>query len=172
MEPKIVGPLTLKQFAFIAAPFLISFFLFFVLNRFVWFIMAFILAVFAILFAFVKVSGRPFWKISLYALTFFWQPKLLLWKRAVIQERIEIPAPVAVKAVAEKRSALKSVSLGVSGKIAGVSKLWQDLTTTKNPIPKREKSVPKKTISDIKEQYMVFKKMSGEREVAKRIDYR
>lgn len=172
VESKIVGPLTLKQFAFLAVPGLIAFFLFFVLSRFIWIIVAIILAGAAISFAFIKIGGRPMYLITLYALKFFWQPKLYLWKRALIQENISIPAPVAAQKVVEKRNALKSATSGISGSIASVSKLWQDLTTSKNPIPKREKVVPQKSISDIKEQFMVFKKISGEKEIAKRVDYR
>jgi len=88
----------------------------------------------------------------------------------VVQEEIAIPSPAGgLSAVSAKRNALKSAATGVYG---SVTKLWQNLTTTKNPIPKREKAVPKKSISEIKEQYMVFRKVSGEREVAKRVDYR
>ncbi|KKS82758.1 MAG: hypothetical protein UV58_C0005G0012 [Candidatus Wolfebacteria bacterium GW2011_GWC1_43_10] len=170
VESKIVGPLTLKQFGLIAVPSLASFFLFFVLARFLWVIVAFILVMAGVLFAFIKIGGRPLYLITIYAFQFLWKPKLYLWRRAVVQEEIAIPSPAGgLSAVSAKRNALKSAATGVYG---SVTKLWQNLTTTKNPIPKREKAVPKKSISEIKEQYMVFRKVSGEREVAKRVDYR
>ena len=46
------------------------------------------------------------------------------------------------------------------------------MTTTKNPIPKREKILPKAMLQEVQEQYQVFRKLSGEREIAKRVDFR
>jgi hypothetical protein len=169
IESKIVGPLTLKQFGFIAAPALISFFLFFTLNTVIWIIITAILMIAGAAFAFVKINGRPLFVVTIHAITFFWQPKTYIWKRPVIKEVIEVPTVSAKRATIEaKRSALQSALQSISG----ISKLFLDLTTTKNPIPKREKVVPKKTISEIKEQYQVFRKISGEQQVAKRVDYR
>lgn len=168
VESKIVGPLTLKQFAFVAIPALIAFFLFFVLNTFVWVIIAFPLVLAGVLFAFVKVGGRHFYQIVFLAIKFFWQPKNYFWKRPVVQEVLSIPSAT----LEAKRSALSGVVSGISGGLGGLSKLWQDLTTTKNPIPKREKVVPKKSVAEIKDQYSVFRRISGEKQVARRVDYR
>jgi len=165
VESKIVGPLTLKQFAFIAVPGLISFFLFFILARFIWVIVSFVLIVTGILFAFIKINGRPLYLLTFYAFQFFWKPKVYLWKRAIVEQEIVVPTAV----VNAQRNSLKDRAAGI---YSSVSKLWQNLTTSKNPIPQREKSVPKKSIAEIKEQYMVFRKLTGEREVAKRVDYR
>lgn len=167
LESKIVGPLTLKQFAFVAAPALISFFLFFVLNTAIWVILTIILVVSGVAFAFIKLNGRPLYVIAFLGLKYFWQPKMFLWKRPVIKETIAIPE-VKKQTVEAKRSALGMASAGLTQ----VSKLWQDLTTTKNPIPKREKTIPKKSIAEIQEQYQVFRRMSGEKQVARRVDYR
>lgn len=49
-----------------------------------------------------------------------------------------------------------------------VNKLSMDLATTKNPIPQREKSVPVAVI----EKLSIFRKSSGERVAAKRVDFR
>lgn len=166
LESKIVGPLTLKQFAFLAAPALVSFFLFFVLNTVVWVPLAVILMASGAAFALIKMNGRPLYIIALLGAKFFWQPKMFLWKRPVVRETIAIPQ--VKRSIEEKRSALGFASAGLSQ----VTKLWQDLTTTKNPIPKREKVIPKKSISEIKEQYQVFRRISGEQQVARRVDYR
>jgi len=49
----------------------------------------------------------------------------------------------------------------------------QDLTTRKTPIPKREKVIRlpgwEKTP---KERFQLFRKLSGEKEIARRVDYR
>jgi hypothetical protein len=162
IESKIVGPLTIRQFAIIAVPALLAFALFFVLNIFFWVPIAVVLVSLAVSFAFVKIGGRPLYKIAVYALKFFWQPKLYLWKPAVVTEKIVIPE------IERKRFELKTLIPDFSK----VNKLWQDMTTTKNPIPKREKILPQNTLGEIKEQYQVFRKLSGEREIAKRVDFR
>ncbi len=102
--------------------------------------------------------------MAIHAVTFFWQPKTFFWKRPLVQEVVNVPTAT----VEAKRSALQTALQGISG----ISKLFQDLTTTKNPIPKREKVVPKKTITEIREQYQVFRRVSGEQQVARRVDYR
>lgn len=166
LESKVVGPLTLKQFGFIAVPALVCFFLFFILNTFLWILIVVILMSAGMAFAFIKISGRPLYKLALLGTVYFWQPKLFLWRQPVVEEIIEIPE--RKEDVKEKRSALQYAAAGVGQ----VSKLWQDLTTRKTPIPKREKVVQKRPVSEIKEQYQVFKKITGERQVAKRVDYR
>lgn len=166
LESKIVGPLTLKQFGFVAAPALMCFFLFFVLSMGVWIVVTIILASVGISFAFIKINGRPLYVLAFLSFKFFWRPKLYLWKRPVTEEVMNIPEPR--KSVEAKRNSLKSAMGGLSS----VGKLWQDLTTRKTPIPKREKTVPRHSISEIKEQYQVFRRITGEKEVARRVDYR
>ena len=167
LESKIVGPLTLRQFAFIAAPALVSFFLFFALNTVIWVMLTVILVVAGAAFAFIKINSRPLYALAFLSVKFFWQPKMFLWKRPIVKEAIVIPE-VKRQTVEAKRSALGIAASGLTQ----VSKLWQDLTTTKNPIPKREKAIPKKSITEIQEQYQVFRRMSGEKQVARRVDYR
>ena len=161
-ESKIVGPLTLKQFAFIAIPALMCFFLFFVLNFVVWILVAIVFLSAGAAFAFIKIGGRPLYMIVLYGVKFFWEPKLFLWQRPIVHETVALPS------IEHRRQNLKDIVPDFSK----VGKLFQDLTTSKNPIPKREKTPPKKSIEEIKEQYQVFRKITGEQEVARRVDYR
>lgn len=162
VESKIVGPLTIKQFAFVAIPSLLAFALFFVLNIVFWVPLAVVLVGLGVSFAFIKIGGRPLYSIALYGLKFFWQPKLYLWKPAIFEEKIVIPE------IQRKRFELKQLIPDFSK----VNKLWQEMTTTKNPIPKREKILPKNTLGEVQEQYQVFRKLSGEREIARRVDFR
>ncbi len=166
LESKVVGPLTLKQFAFIAAPALVCFFLFFTLTTFLWVLVVVVFMSVGLAFAFIKINGRPLYVLAFLAVQYFWKPKLFLWRRPVVEEIIEIPG--VREDVKAKRSSFKLAAVGISQ----VNKLWQELTTRKTPIPKREKRIPERRVKEIKEQYQVFKKITGEREVAKRIDYR
>ncbi len=153
IESKIVGPLTLRQFMFIAIPSLISFFLFFVVKIFIWVIITILFVSSGASLAFIKINGVKFYKVVLNAIKYFWEPKLFLWRMPVTQEVIEIPS---VEDFKRRRSALQVASSGISS----LTKLWQDITTTKNPIPKREKRIPKRPIEEIQEQYEVFKRIT------------
>lgn len=162
IESKIVGPLTIRQFAIVAIPGLIAFALFFILTLAFWIPIALILVGISVAFAFIKIGGRPLYMVALYAVKFLWQPKLYLWKPAVVTEKIIIPE------IQQKRFELKMLIPDFSK----VNKLWQDMATTKNPIPKREKILPQNNLGEVQEQYQVFRKLSGEREIAKRVDFR
>lgn len=80
-ESKIVGPLTIKQFIYIAVAGLISFFLFFVLKFFIWVILTIIVGIIAGAFAFLKYNGRPLPVIMKSAFLYYWNPRLYLWQR-------------------------------------------------------------------------------------------
>lgn len=162
IESKIVGPLTIKQFAFIAVAFLSVFALYFVLTLGIWIVCTIIIGSAGLSFALVKIGGRPLYIVVVHAARFFWQPKVYVWRPPVVQETLSVPD------IEEKRSSLQEMT----SQLSKLNKLWQDMSTTKNPIPKREKAPPKKSVKDIHEQYQVFRKITGEREVARRIDYR
>ncbi|MFA6494777.1 MAG: PrgI family protein [Candidatus Paceibacterota bacterium] len=162
-ESKIVGPLTIKQFGFVATSALACFFLYFTLALWAWIPVAIILMGAGASFAFIKINERPLYMLTIYAVEFFWGPKVFLWKRPVIQEMITIPTVV----IAARRQALGETQQ----KNSNVAKLWQELSTTRNPIPHREKE-PQPKLEDVREQFEVFRRTTGEKEVARRIDYR
>lgn len=148
VENKIVGPLSLKQFLYLAVAGIICFVFYFVLQLWLWLIIAAIFGGIAVSMAFVKYNGQPLAKIIWAAFNFFWKPKLYLWQR-VPEEK--------VVAIEEKRKNLQD--------LFPVKKLWHDLMTTKSPLGKREKG-------SVRERVQAFRKLSGERGVAKRVDYR
>ncbi|PIU98441.1 hypothetical protein COS61_01365 [Candidatus Wolfebacteria bacterium CG03_land_8_20_14_0_80_40_12] len=160
VENKIVGPLTLRQFFYLAGAAAFSFIFYFVLAGWLWFFITAILGAIAVSLAFIKYNGQPLPKIILSALLFFWKPRLYLWQRMPEMKTISIE---------ERRKTFKDFF----SEMPSVKKLWQDLMTTKTPIPKREKS--SKTPywgKQPKERFEIFRKLTGEREVARRIDYR
>lgn len=165
VENKIVGPLSLKQFFFIAAAGGISFMLFFVLAMWLWVIITLILGATAVSLAFIRYNGQPLYRVAWTAFGFFWKPRLYLWQRQPKEKNVAIPE-VSVEI---KRKNLENFFSGVPS----VKKLWQDLMTTKQPIPKREKEI--KTTDwggKKKERFQIFTKLTGEKEAARRIDYR
>ena len=129
-ETKIVGPLTLKQFLYIGVASLISFFLFFILQIWLWFIITAILGVAAAALAFIKFNGRPLPVIVISMVTYFWKPRMYLWQREEVSPKltgIRLPKTGQIGS-AEGGSALKN--------------LWNKLLTTTTGIGKREKASP------------------------------
>lgn len=113
-ESKIVGPLTLKQFLYIAAAGLISFGLFFVLKLFIWILFTIIIALAAAAFAFLKFNGRPLTGILKSAFLYYWNPRLYLWQRKDATAQIPtFTMPKLGNPPAGPTSKLKSLWLGL-----------------------------------------------------------
>lgn len=160
VEDKIVGPLTLKQFLYLAGAGAFSFIFFFLLQLWLWLILTVILVAIASAFAFVKYNGQPLPRIAWLALSFIWRPMLYTWQReAEFKEFREVE--------------IKGRKFKISEQMPNIKKLWQDLMTTKTPIPKREK-ILRMPVGDqgLKKRFQAFRKLTGEKEVARRIDYR
>ena len=159
-EDKIVGPLTLKQFIYFAVAGGFVFMLFFFLNVGIWLVFAFFIITAAASFAFIKVNGRPLSVAAISALNFYWQPRFYLWQREAGVQK------TALEKIPETRiSQTKSL----------LDNLWNQLKTSKQPIPKREKVIqPAITdrVKSSKERFEMMRKITGEREVARRVDYR
>lgn len=81
IEDKIIGPLTLKQFLFIAAGGGVLFILWFYLKLFAFIIVAVPIAAFCLALAFYKINGQPFAAFLINGLKFILKPKLYLWRK-------------------------------------------------------------------------------------------
>ncbi len=163
VENKIVGPLTLKQFLYLAAAGGLSFLFFFIFSAWLWLFVTMFMAVIALAFAFVKYNGQPLIKIAFNAFGFLWKPRLYLWQREIEEKIIEMPD----FSVETKRKNLREYFSGMPS----VKRLLVDLMTSKNPIPKREKSSPHWGVKP-KERLSTFRKLTGEKEISRRVDYR
>ena len=165
VESKIVGPLNLKQFFYLAAAGGISFILFFFLAFWLWIIITLVLGSAAVSLAFIKYNGRPLYRVVWTAIGFFWKPRLYLWQREQKEKDVIIPEV----SVETERKNLQKFFSGVPS----VKKLWQDLMTTKRPIPKREKEIKMTDWGGKKkERFQIFTKLTGEKEAARRVDYK
>ncbi len=163
VESKIVGPLALKQFLYIGIAAAFSFILYFILELWLWLFITAILGGISLALAFGKYNGQPLPKILWMAISFFWKPRFYIWQR----EKKYISVPEV--SIEQKRKSLKGF---VSG-MPSVKKLWQDLMTTKTPIVKREKRlVTPYWGKKPKERFELFRKLTGEKDIARRVDYR
>ncbi|HBH46765.1 MAG: hypothetical protein A2445_00025 [Candidatus Jacksonbacteria bacterium RIFOXYC2_FULL_44_29] len=91
VENKVIGPISVRQFVIIAAEIGIIFCLY-KFTDFTMFLFGTIITVaVAILFAFIKVNGRPFHYFMLNFLMSVKNPHLRVWKK------VEIPPPLEIK---------------------------------------------------------------------------
>jgi len=157
VKPKIVGPLTLQQFFIIAGAVIPVFLLFFVLQFWLWIIVAGILIPISLALALGKYNGQPLLKILIAAFNFFWKPRIYLWhKKTELPQIPELPKFDIIEK--PKRAPMKDILLKI--------------TTTKLPIPKREKTTTfLKSFKIPQDDYETVQKTTGDRKVAKRIDY-
>lgn len=159
-EDKIVGPLTIKQFLYIAAGAALCFLLFFFLQTALWLFFVIIIMPIAISLAFIQVNGRSLPVVMMSALGYYWKPRFYIWKR----EEAEIP---------ELR--LSEPKFSVSGAKSRLNDLMNQMKTSKNPIPQREKAIQPSILDrtkSSKERFEVMRKITGEKEMARRVDYR
>lgn len=91
MKPKIVGPLTFKQFIFIGIAGAISFLLYFTLAKksfFLFIVFSFILISGALSLAFLKSGGQPLPTILKNFFIFSARPKLYIFKKKVLPPKL------------------------------------------------------------------------------------
>lgn len=155
-EDKIVGPLTMKQFMYIGVAAGISFILFFTLKTGVWLVLSIFILGFAAALAFVKINGRELIKVISAALHFYWQPQTYVWQ----SEETGFSKNESLK-ISSRSSAIENIIRGMALKRA-----WQKLQTGS-----KETRI-KPTVFESKEIYQIIERRTGEREAARRVDYR
>ena len=90
IEDKIMGPLTLKQFLYLAAAGAFSFILFFMLQAWLWIALTVIMGLIAVAFAFIKYNGQPMPRVFASAIKFLWLPKFYLWHFTRASEKLPV----------------------------------------------------------------------------------
>jgi len=101
IEDKIFGPLTLKQFLYLAGGGAITFILWSILPAFIALLLILPVVALSLALAFAKPNGRPFINTMEYAVKFFLSSKIYIWKKSqktpekkeieIIEEKLEIP---------------------------------------------------------------------------------
>lgn len=82
IEDKIIGPLTLKQFAFLAGGGAVIFLAYFYApTTFIFILVTIPVALLAIALAFVKINGRPFIYFLGAFVNYTLKPKLFIWRK-------------------------------------------------------------------------------------------
>lgn len=91
IEDRIIGPLTLKQFIYLAFAAAILFVFWFLFRFYIWIIIALPTAAMAMAFAFLKINDRPFVHFFLAAVFYFLKPKLYVFKEVLEENRKRAP---------------------------------------------------------------------------------
>lgn len=81
VEDKIVGPLTLKQFIYLAGGAGFAVLTFFYLHWLLWAVLAIPVVALAVALAFYKVNGKTFSEMLEAGFTYYVSAKLFLWKK-------------------------------------------------------------------------------------------
>lgn len=155
-QPKIIGPLTIKQFLYVAGGAVPALLFFFFLKIWLSLPLAFLFISASIALAFGKVNGQPLAKIGIAAFRYFWEPRFYLWRR--VQEKIDLPSLPKAPPASFPR--------------APVTDLAFKMATTTRPIARRER--PGKFFASFRapaEDFEVMQKTAGDRERARRVDY-
>ena len=116
IEDKIVGPLTLKQFLYLAFAGTLIFVFWFLFNFYVWIIISVPIAAMASAFAFLKINDRPFVYFFLSFVRYFSKPKLYLFSAIP-----NVPTP-ALSSVETKKREINTAPETIEKKLT-ISKL-------------------------------------------------
>ncbi|MGC9598895.1 MAG: PrgI family protein [Minisyncoccia bacterium] len=165
-EDKIVGPLSLRQFIYIGIGAGISALLYFILQTWLWAILSFFLVGGAIAISFVKIEGRPLPKIILSAFSFYWNPQTYVWQpeHPAVQKHKTPPEAKPIKS-----SVLEKIAMGMA-----LHKSWEKVQVGVKPKAKEPQKKPQKKLKEqkVSGHYEIFRKLAGDREAARRVDYR
>jgi len=88
MKPKIIGPLTFQQFAYLGVAGVISFFIYFIVPIYTFVIALIFLLSLAGALAFVKIGKVSLPVVIKNLIIFIFHPKIYLWKRKSITTKI------------------------------------------------------------------------------------
>jgi hypothetical protein len=161
-EDKVVGPFSLRQFAYVGAAGLVSAIAYFLLQTWLFLIVALVLVGGSLALSFVKINGRPLIKIATAAFYYYWKPQMYVWKA----ERPAATASPRIPAVAVRElPPIQTIAQGNS-----LHKSWENLQT--GTPEKKEMSDRQFVEKKMAERYQIFQRDSGDRMAARRVDYR
>jgi hypothetical protein len=173
-EDKIVGPLSLRQFIYVAVGAGLSGMLFFVLQMWLWIVFTVFLVGGAIAIAFIKIEGRPLSRIIFSAMNYYWSPRTYVWQPEHPQiETYKPPKEKKGKFVSPAKPAAQRPAAANPAvyreKIAEGTTLHEKWAALQTGDLMSDKQFVEKKVSS---RYEIFQKMSGERDAARRVDYR
>ncbi len=153
VEDHIVGPLTLKQFFYIATGFLTIFVSFFIIATWLWLITSVIIATASLAFALVKYHGRPLMTVTIAGLRYALSGHTYTWQTPLRPAGFEGQESIARGFLARLGLNLTAGTRPVAGRETNVNRFFG-------------RSLPAQDRAEI------IRQTDGDRAIAKRIDYR
>jgi hypothetical protein len=166
-EDKLVGPMSLRQFVYVGTAAAISGLLLFILNLGLWIFVTGILGAVSVFLAFGKFNGRP---ITIFIKALFqniWSPSVYVFKLRPEKPQTKAESP-------KIPTPPRTINISKPD-FGGIKNLWTRMNTSKAAIPHREKPLPSQIEPFVKiqsERFEAIRNITGEREVARRVDYR
>lgn len=159
-EDKIVGPFTIRQFVYVAIAALASALLYFMVNTAIWFLLSAPIMTIGLSIAFVRINGQPLTKILLGAFNYYWKPQTYVWQ----------PEHPQLKKTESAMKSLTGAGASLENLLSGIAlhSAWRHVQTGSRAAG----DVPQKAVRKLKERYEVLQRITGERKVARRVDYR
>ena len=120
VEEKIIGPLNFKQVIYLAGAGGLLFILYFIIQIWLFAILAVLIMGTACAFAFIKIGGRPLSKFLTAALAYSLMPRIFIWKKTEKEEKPEkielqkpdfgIPEETKIEPEIKPKSGLQTIS--------------------------------------------------------------
>ncbi len=110
IEDKIFGPLTLKQFIYLAGGGGLGYVLYKLTPFPISWILGLVLIAFGAMLAFFKVNNRPFIEVIQSYLAYRFKNRLYIWKRAPIVKQIDRPKPIPTPVKQDREITEKDVA--------------------------------------------------------------
>ena len=161
-EDKIVGPLSLKQFLYVATAGGLSLFLYFIIASIgIWIACSLFLVGIALALGFVKYEGQSLPQLILNALFFIWQPKMYVWQ----------PESPHIEKTASTMQDFFGGGLDLEKIVAGnaLKKVWQTVETGQKKAPAETDQF---VLPATHMKYQAFRRPTGDRAVVRKVDYR
>ena len=160
-EDKIVGPLTIRQFLYLAVGGALSGVCYLIFQPFLAIVMTLIFMGIGGILAFVKINGRTMPTFLVSAFSFIWNRKLYIF---------------SIQKDDGSKLTKKEKLLSDSHKEAsGLREIGEQIATSRCAVAKREAALPPGTTpnkKEIEERYEIVRELSGAKETARRIAYR
>lgn len=156
-KPKIISFLTLKQFLMLGGAVVFSITIYYIFSLFLWFVLSAITLTVTLCLAFLKINGQEMTSIAKSAFAYFWNPRVYVWSRAMEETSIDTSS-------IEKLTLMRK-TMGIQQKIKAIA---EAITTGKSPQQLDESGIGQKPRGG---NYEVVTYLTGEKRVAKRIDY-
>jgi hypothetical protein len=188
-EDKVVGPFSIRQFAYVGVAALVSAMLYFLVATWLFAIFAVIFIGSSLAISFIKIQGRSLISIIRSAFNFYWKPQTYIWQpeHAMIRAGVgrvvaskqkvapikDIPAAIASRKKWEEENAKGEEGNSTLDKLLSGDALHSAWEHIQNGSPLAKKTSASQFLEgQMAQRYQIFQKPGGDRDAARRVDYR